>query len=360
MNILHIADINYNLNEGVRTVVESLIKVQKDLGQNVSMLNVTKNSVKNDDELKCDCGYEFAIDRFSPDIVILHSIYSFHYVKIAKILKKKEIPYLVQLHGAGNYLAQRRKWWKKIIFNAIWGRKIISNAAGVIYLNTQEMDGDVAYTKVRKKAIIIPNGIFQHDKITSQTNNNNIIRFCFLSRVDVFNKGLDVLLEGWNKFYINSDHNYELRIYGSIAKARDKRHFNNILKKYGLGVNYYGQVSGEEKKMAYMSSDIFVLPSRFEGMPMSVLEALSYGLPCIVTRETNFLDIIEDNHCGWGVELTAESVRAMLEIASTEYKTNRNTLKERSIIASQKYTWDKIGMLSLKSYDSILNEINSR
>ncbi|MBN1292795.1 MAG: glycosyltransferase, partial [Candidatus Latescibacteria bacterium] len=46
----------------------------------------------------------------------------------------------------------------------------------------------------------------------------------------------------------------------------------------------------------YLSAvDIFVMPSDFEGMPNAMMEAMSYGLPCVSTNNSGVLDIARDN-----------------------------------------------------------------
>jgi len=54
-----------------------------------------------------------------------------------------------------------------------------------------------------------------------------------------------------------------------------------------------GAVTGPEKEDAYMSADIYVLPSHVEGMPVGLLEAMSYGLPCIASSVGGIPSVID-------------------------------------------------------------------
>jgi glycosyltransferase involved in cell wall biosynthesis len=56
-------------------------------------------------------------------------------------------------------------------------------------------------------------------------------------------------------------------------------------------------------------ADVFVHPSRNEGIPRSVLEALALGLPVVVTPETNLGTVVEEAQAGWCVPSTSEGVR---------------------------------------------------
>ena len=62
----------------------------------------------------------------------------------------------------------------------------------------------------------------------------------------------------------------------------------------------------------YAGCDIFLMPSRFEGHPTGLLEALAYGLPCIATTGSNMREEIELADAGWTADNDAESIRSAL------------------------------------------------
>ena len=64
-----------------------------------------------------------------------------------------------------------------------------------------------------------------------------------------------------------------------------------------------GGVYGDNKVKVLLDTDIFILTSRYEGMPMGVLEAWSYGIPCILSDGTNMInsDTLENSY--WKVSL---------------------------------------------------------
>ena len=58
----------------------------------------------------------------------------------------------------------------------------------------------------------------------------------------------------------------------------------------------------EKKKFIEISKlDMLIQPSRSEGMPNTVLEAMSIGLPILATKHTNIVDILKKNRCGWEI-----------------------------------------------------------
>lgn len=79
---------------------------------------------------------------------------------------------------------------------------------------------------------------------------------------------------------------------------RARQLFETYIEEHGLGgnVTYHGAVSGEEKKEMLSGSHVFVLPTRYssEGQPVSIIEALAFGLPCISTDYRAIPDLVED------------------------------------------------------------------
>jgi len=55
-----------------------------------------------------------------------------------------------------------------------------------------------------------------------------------------------------------------------------------------------GPIAEEAKDAAFRAADIYVLPSHVEGMPVGLLEAMSYGLPCVVTPVGGIASVVQD------------------------------------------------------------------
>jgi len=103
-----------------------------------------------------------------------------------------------------------------------------------------------------------------------------------------------------------------------------------------------GLISGDEKLDVLQDSNVFVLPSRFEGPSIALLEALHFSLPIITTDK---VDLSEDIH-RIGAELIVPSeskksiCKALIKLADNKI---RSSMQGRGIILIlEKYTWDKI------------------
>lgn len=89
-------------------------------------------------------------------------------------------------------------------------------------------------------------------------------------------------------------------------------------------INFIGAIPGEEIREILLNADIFVMPSRYEGMSNSVLEAMEAGLPVLVTRCGGIDHYIDDNG-GWtcapdDVEELTNTIRKMFDTPFSQLK----------------------------------------
>ncbi len=103
----------------------------------------------------------------------------------------------------------------------------------------------------------------------------------------------------------------------------------------------------KEKESVFEESNIMILTSRYEGFPITVLEALSYGNPCIVTNGTNVRKMIEANNIGWGTEY--DKISETILKAIEDYKNNpASYVKNTRDFVKENYSWSEISKLSIE------------
>ena len=92
----------------------------------------------------------------------------------------------------------------------------------------------------------------------------------------------------------------ELYIGGDGDENRIRKEINS-LGLYGR-VHYLGWINEAQRDVLLTKTDVFVLPSYGEGMPMSILEAMSYRIPVIATNVGGIPEVITDKVTGFLIE----------------------------------------------------------
>ncbi len=210
--------------------------------------------------------------------------------------KKYNLPYIVRFGGGDIPGAQKRfKYVYKLLAPEV--RRIWREASGLI-ANSEGLKARAQYFSNEYEIQVIENGVdnqfFQPDDSETQTDE---IKILFVSRL-IEGKGLQYLipqmeliaqdvLEGCGKkvqLVIVGDGPYRKQLENIVQET----HANQY-------VSFEGRKNKEEVRNYYKEADIFVLPSLSEGMPNVVLEAMSSGLPIVMTPCEGSKELVENN-----------------------------------------------------------------
>lgn len=354
MQIIIISNLSQNLAAGLNWSVPARAAALEKIAK-VYWLNLTDcelphwrqaKSFHNISELGGDFSLEALPKIFQkPDIVIFEGFYHPKDPLIARKLQRKKIPYIIVPRGSLTPYAQHIgsvfKRIKKAVANFIIFRPYTRKALALQYLtpDEQRLSGKLWCSD----SFIVPNGCNLSSFKKTEFSKDNV-KAIFIGRLDYYTKGLDCLLDGIsaNSEFLRKNR-FSLEIYGPLRNygySKMDDIVNNI-ERNNIGdiVQLKGEVSGQAKEEALLNSDLFILTSRTEGLPMGLVEAFSYGLPVLVTPGTNMSTQVQESKCGWVCQSTAESVgEALCNIIA-----NRNTLKQKGENAynlAQRYTWD--------------------
>lgn len=357
MRILHISEIGNNLCDGMTTVIPSHVIEQSKI-EDVSYLNLRNTELIGFDKqvrYKHNVGsvdFENFIKQF--DIVIFHGLYIRDYLKIGSVLDSLSKPYVIVPHGSMTTMSQKKKKIKKYLANILFFNKFVNHAAAIQYLSKGEADATAFFCK---KSFIGTNGI-SIPPVVKTSYSNSVKQISFVGRLDVFHKGLDYLLEAVSQNR-NSllEKDVHISIYGNDIKGRGDQ-VRKLIARLRVGdiVSLHKEIFGEEKRKVLLSTDIFVLTSRFEGMPMGVLEALSYGIPCLVTEGTNLKGYIDEYNAGWTCSNNTQSVSDMLRLALIE----KDKLCEKSYNARrlimEVFSWPVVSNETINQYRFLIKQ----
>ena len=359
MKILHVASIKNNPFNGVCVAVPQHIIHQSELAE-VALLNIIDCKIigiehqyvyhkkwKNDVE-----------DQFkNPDIVLFHEVYHIEFAQIARDLVKEGIPYVIVPHGSLVAEAQKQKWWKKKIANLLLFNAFIEKCEAIQCLSVNEEKN----TLFNVSSFIGTNGVeIPNNSKTSFRNEG--LKIVYIGRLETHSKGLDLLIETiYSLKSLLIKNKVTIDLYGpdNIKEWFEALRNTIIEKKLECFVCLHHAITGEEKKKVLLDSDLFIQTSRHEGMPMGILEAMSYGVPCLITEGTSLGDIVREYNAGWVAETNQESIILTLKRVLEEKDLLNNKSAQARKLVMENYSWAKTSNCAVLEYENLINHKHS-
>jgi len=206
----------------------------------------------------------------------------------ARLLHRHHIPFVFTPHGSYNSIAMQRNGAIKSIYYRLFERRLLELSAGIHLLGQSELTATQKLVP-RANLHLIPYG-FEISELKTRALDPDKLIIGYCGRIDIYTKGLKELLMGFDKFY-QYNKNARLWIIGDGKEKTALQRLAETLVCY-KAITFWNARYGNEKESLLRQCSIFAAPSRNEGMPNSVLEAASMGIPCLVTVATNTGDYI--------------------------------------------------------------------
>lgn len=297
-------------------------------------------------ELKFDYNYiriiflvkwlDNVLQDFKPDIINVHldTLYTWLWA----VLKNKHIIFTV--HSDAQRIYNR---FSHNLFKILKKRKKIT-VIGV----SQNISKHFCTVFGAENAITIYNPIdISHFKCKRiYTQKKDMLIFINIARFYPVKNHM-LLIEAFARFYQNNQ-NTQLLLVGEGQEF-------NMIKEYvdRLQLNRVIKFTGSVNDVAPLleQSDIFVLSSRSEAFPVSIIEAMAAGLPIIATKVGGLPEVVKDN----GILVESENVIAMTD--AMNYLANNQKLRENMGKLSEQYV-EKYNIKNIiKQYEQIYDSI---
>ena len=285
------------------------------------------------------------------DVYHYHSIGPASLSIIPKLMGKKVV---VTVHGLD---WQRAKWGFVGKLYLKFGEHITGNFAERIISVSSNLAEYFIKKYKRDKATVtfIPNGV----NVYPLQEANNISNYgltpdnyiLFLARL-VPEKGAHYLIEAYKK--LNTEK--KLVIAGGSSFSED---YIESLKTMANGNNniiFTGSVKGNLLKELYSNCYMYVLPSDIEGMPLTLLEAMSYGKWCLVSDIDENQVVVANGVYGASFEKSnIDSLFARLDYELKNKKINDKSEEIKKYV-KENYDWESITDKTLQVYKEILQK----
>lgn len=272
------------------------------------------------------------------DVVHIHAEGPAFFAFIPKIMGKKVV---VTIHGLD---WARAKWGNFASWYIKRGEKNAVKYADEIIVLSQSVK-NYFQKEYKRKTQFIPNGVNKPEiidakEIKERWNLDKDEYVLFLGRL-VPEKGVHYLVEAFKNIT-----GKKLVIVGGSS---DTQEYMDKLKAMSNDAIFIGFQQGRVLEELYSNAYIYCLPSDLEGMPLSLLEAMSYGNCCLTSDIAECVEVVEDKAVTFkkgDVEDLKEKLKWLVEHPEVVKRYKENT---QDFICS-KYNWDDVVNRTLELY----------
>lgn len=267
------------------------------------------------------------------DVVHIHAEGPAFFSFIPKICGKKVV---VTVHGLD---WDRAKWGKFASLYIKTGEKNAVKFADEIIVLSQGIK-DYFWNTYKRETKFIPNGVNRPElREVDEIRKFGLEKdgyVLYLGRI-VPEKGEHYLIKAWRE--IKTDK--KLVIAGGIS---DTAGYGKELKTLAAGderIVFTGFVQGRVLEELYSNALIYCLPSDLEGMPLSLLEAMSYGNCCLTSDISECAEVVEDKAVTFKKGDVADLKEKLVKLLE-DIETVNSYKKEAADFICNKYSWDDV------------------
>jgi glycosyltransferase involved in cell wall biosynthesis len=302
-------------------------------------------------------GHRFLVDRsegsplfreISPQTVVhIHGVRQTLLVSLTYALRARGVPYCITGHSRYAHIfnaKERSRYWKTHAYVRFLERPFLEKARFVHALTTFEAD-EIRHMAPQATILTLQNGVFSTEMDGAPREPSwlppaeGFPVFGFFGRLAVEHKGLDLLVDGFTR-YKHAGGRGSLQIMGTGDEERESLAAACAAAGVKDHVSILAPRFGAAKNELLTKWSFFVMPSRFDHMPLAALEAGLAGLPLILTERTG----IDVTHYDAGIriaDITADAVATALmrgERLSTERWREQSRAAHHMVRAASDWT----------------------
>lgn len=242
------------------------------------------------------------------DVVHIHSSREFLFLKdvlLAKLINKRfHIPVVMTIHvGAMETVFNRIGWFKQKAISIM--NKYIRKS---IFLSKTIQDEFFASGLSSDCGTVLYNFHNLAPAECLPKSDSTPLQLLFVGRIEK-DKGIVELLTALSEL---SELDFHLNICGKLADKSIEDEVNMLKAKLGDKVSFLGYVVGVDKTKLFHKSDMLILPSYHEGLPIVIMEALAAGCAIMSTRVGAIPEVLADENCYWIEIASANSIKEAL------------------------------------------------
>ena len=214
-----------------------------------------------------------AVESFRPDVILCHHLYF-----LAALVRQMypEIPVYGQCHGSDLRQLGTNPW------QADWIKGEIRNLDGIFALHEAQKQQICAIFDVPENRVTVMGTGYNGDVffIDDTARKTEKIRYIFAGKISE-KKGVYSLLRCLD--HLKQPENVELLLAGGCGSQEELEKFRALAEKAPCDVQFLGKLDQKTLAAWMNESDVFILPSFYEGLPLVLIEAMACGLKTICT-----------------------------------------------------------------------------
>lgn len=280
-------------------------------------------------------GLKETLDELSPDIVDFHYRWAPSYTRAMASYKGKKVFTWHNSYGEGEGPLQRTA---SIINDRLFLKRLKDYDAFTCisgYIRDQLLSLKISSDKLH----VIENGVY----LPSQVSGKEDGFILFVGRL-VATKGVNYLLQAMK------DIDAPLKICG---KGPETDRLKSLATELGVDdkVDFLGYVSDEERDRLLDRCTLYVMPSTFEAYGIAVAEAMAHRKAVVCSNVGGLPEVVRDS----GVLVPPRDPKRLAEAINylLESQEERQRLGERAAKLAEEYSWDNVGLRTLKLYQSL-------
>lgn len=273
------------------------------------------------------------------DVVHVHGLFQYPTIPACRFARWHRVPYVIRPLGMLDAWSLAQHSWKKRPYLSLVENSHIRHAAALHA--TSEAEASHVRATPARRVVVIPLGVDAPPEGQARADaagRSGPMRVLFLSRIHP-KKGIPVLLEALRQARA-AGAAIEAMIAGS-GSATYEAELRKLADTLGVAdiVSWAGQVEGPTKHALFSAADVFVLPSSQENFGIAVAEALSAGVPALVSHEVAIGAELEAAGAGRSLPIDPAS----FAVALVEYASNPAARaaagRAAAAFAERSYSW---------------------
>ncbi len=299
---------------------------------------------------------DLADGRLTADGVILHGTFNPPMAALGRWLRKLGIPYLFIPHDPYVPGLMMHHRWRKAAYWHGFEKSLIEGARAVQLLDASH-EAPLRALGCRVPVFTVPNGCDPAllDLLKGPLRvpgEGEAVRIQYLGRMDRNHKGLDLLLEGFALFLRSAVVPPAVELVLTGNDWTDRRWLEAFAGRLGIRdrVRFTGPRS-EPSIQIQAEADIAVLPSRFDGFGLTLVEAMLAARPVIVSAAAGVATHVARSGGGWISEPTAGAIAATLARAMGDRPAWKEMGQKNQTYVATKLTWDRVAESTMEAYE---------